>query len=408
MASSHSTSILVTGLTAAAEANDIDSYFGQAGKVQKVDMSEDKLQLEIFYENHDTASKALAKFQGKSFRGDQLHIELGTSGTKIDLNDLFSSLQSLDPESRKALATLLLGSSSTDSTKGKSDFSNSKSSEAIAPGPCKDFTARDIPRLPNFSGEDTKGESTYFQWKFEVDCLLSEGIYSEPLILLAIRRSLKGAAASVLSSLGLPITIDKIVNHFDFLFGSIASKEQLLENFCVVKQRKDETVGAWACRLQELMARLISAGSLTEVMGNDMLRERFWTGLYDKDIKLATRHNFQTKAPFSDLLVSVRTVEHELKVEQPPSKAAGSQQHVVGSIEQKLDQLLSQMRTMDGRIQKLEKNSHNNFNPNSGKKNNYRGRGRGRGRGAGKPANSSQGQSKSEHLNQDPATQRDM
>ena len=55
-------------------------------------------------------------------------------------------------------------------------------------------------RLPNFSGDDCKGDVSYTHWKYDVKCLLSE--HKEQTIMNVIRRSLKGTASDVLQHLG--------------------------------------------------------------------------------------------------------------------------------------------------------------------------------------------------------------
>ena len=54
-----------------------------------------------------------------------------------------------------------------------------------------------IPKLPQFSGNDAKGEASY-----EAVCLQKEKIYPDAHILQAIRRSLKGQARDILMRVG--------------------------------------------------------------------------------------------------------------------------------------------------------------------------------------------------------------
>lgn len=354
--------ISVTGLTAAASAHDLVQFFSQAGEVDKVVLSEDKLSADVYFTTNEAASKALDKFQGKSFRGDTLAITLGSiikqkPEGKSDLQYIVDLIKNLDSGSKQQLAaTMNIGDTAAGATSGKSVLHV----DHVGPQP-QEFIARDIPRLPNFSGEDS--DTTYPQWKFEVNCLVSEEVYSPPLIMLSIRRSLKGTAAGALTSLAPPVTIGKILEMFDFLFGTVESSEQLLEEFYAARQKDGETAGAWACRLQQLMYRVTSTGQLTVSMGSTMLREKFWTGLFSESVKLSTRYKFDDKeVPWTDLLVAVRVVEHEHKVQgKPPTKKGTSSQQVVdNSIDAKLDKILSQMRAMDGRIQKLERGSDSN------------------------------------------------
>ena len=175
-----------------------------------------------------------------------------------------------------------------------------------------------------------------------MNCLVKEGIYSAPLILLAIRRSLKGIAAGSLAYL-LPflfITFSKCLISCLALW---SLQNNLLRSFIyAAKQKESETAGSWACRLQQLMSRVTNTGELTVSMGCSMLREIFSIGLCLEKIKTLTRHKFDSGASWTDLLVAVRVVEHEAKLEGKPTtnKGHSSQWQVSDSVEGKLEQII--------------------------------------------------------------------
>ena len=54
------------------------------------------------------------------------------------------------------------------------------------------------PRISTFYGEDNKGEVSWPTFKFEVEALITENIFTEEQILLSIRRAAKGNASDVL------------------------------------------------------------------------------------------------------------------------------------------------------------------------------------------------------------------
>ena len=64
------------------------------------------------------------------------------------------------------------------------------------------FPPQRLPKLPQFSGELKKEDVEFVVWKYEVNCILKSGMYSEHSILESIRRSLRGKARSVLLHLG--------------------------------------------------------------------------------------------------------------------------------------------------------------------------------------------------------------
>lgn len=93
-----------------------------------------------------------------------------------------------------------------------------------------------------FSG-DIKSESLFDQWRYEVECLQTDG-YSENVICLAIRRSLRGPAGRVLMRLGPNATVDEIMYKLDSIYGTVEEKETLMVNFYRAKQQESEEISA--------------------------------------------------------------------------------------------------------------------------------------------------------------------
>ena len=166
-----------------------------------------------------------------------------------------------------------------------------------------------------FSGDEAaKGDCRYDLWKYEVDCLVKEGIHSEETIRHVIRRSLKGEAAHVLKRLGPRATVKQILKKFDGVYGIVEAGEETLAEFYSARQKEDEDVSTWGCRLEELLDRAISAGVIGGKDTDEMLCKRFWTGLRPK-LKEASRHKFDTITDFDRLRVVVRGIAHEFKDE---------------------------------------------------------------------------------------------
>lgn len=103
-------------------------------------------------------------------------------------------------------------------------------------------------RLPTFSGEDepAKGEVNFELWKYEVNCLLQEGVHSIDTIRQAIRRSLKGRAAAILQRMGTNPPIQKIVDKLNGIYGSVDAGQTTLAEFYAAKQKTDESVASWS------------------------------------------------------------------------------------------------------------------------------------------------------------------
>ncbi len=134
---------------------------------------------------------------------------------------------------------------------------------------------------------------SYEQWKYEVNCLTTDG-YSSSSILHAIRRSLRGTAADIVRYLGKKPTVDMILSRFDITFGNVLCTEQLFQEFYSARQKSEESISAWSCRLQDLLSQLREQGSLGPEAATDMLRSKFWSGLSSPDVQNASRHKFDS------------------------------------------------------------------------------------------------------------------
>jgi hypothetical protein len=159
---------------------------------------------------------------------------------------------------------------------------------------------------------------------------MMEGFYTEPQILVSVRRSVKGMAGELLLHLGTGVSVSSIIQKFDVVFGNIKTAEQLLEEFYQAKQLETESVASWSCRLEELVTCIDATKSLPSMTLHRMMRERYWTGLYSDKIKTATRHKYDSGISWSELLIATRLSESEFHTVATSSKkkAQSSQQQV--------------------------------------------------------------------------------
>ena len=93
------------------------------------------------------------------------------------------------------------------------------------------------PRISTFYGEDNKGEVSWPTFKFEVEALISENIFTEEQILSGIRRAVKGNASDVLRRLGIGVGIEEVMEKLKNTFGSIETEEIILESFMHVSKK---------------------------------------------------------------------------------------------------------------------------------------------------------------------------
>ncbi|XP_071087762.1 zinc finger CCHC domain-containing protein 18-like [Haliotis cracherodii] len=174
----------------------------------------------------------------------------------------------------------------------------------------------EVPRLPFFSGEGNK-DASYDIWRYEVKCLYQDKLHSEDNIKQAIRRSLKGPAARVLLRLGPHVDGSSILAKMDSVFGDVDATETLLAKFYSAKQTKTESVATWAVRLEDLLGQAIDAGEVEANKQDRMLKSMLWTGLLP-DLKDISGHKYDQSLTFSDLLISLRRIEQELKTREGP------------------------------------------------------------------------------------------
>lgn len=208
-----------------------------------------------------------------------------------------------------------------------------------------------LPRLPVFSGSDTKsGEVSFSLWAYEIQCLQTEGV-SEAMILQAIRRSLRGHAAEVLLHAGDKVSLKTLLDKMEVVFGDVGTSEAVLEAFFSAKQGNKESVALWGCRLEELLRQARKKGAVDACASDSMLRSKFWSGIANANIKMALRHFCDTKPSFSELLRRARELEDEFRV------TAHIHQQGTDPVLSKLDEILKKTSQMEARITSLEKSA---------------------------------------------------
>jgi hypothetical protein len=212
----------------------------------------------------------------------------------------------------------------------------------------------EVPSLPIFSGEG-KGHASYTLWRYELKCLIDNPELSQTSIWQAVRKSVKGLASEVLMHLGGKSSLQELVNKYDVHFGNTLSLEQLLQDFGKTEQTVDQSITSWGCQLEDLIQEIKTKSTFLPDTLADMLRSKFWSGLRSQHLKEALRPSFDQKFSYEDLVKKARTIETEtekLPLACTNKKVQSSQQAVTDS--NKLDEILRQLRALDGRVQKIE------------------------------------------------------
>ena len=178
-----------------------------------------------------------------------------------------------------------------------------------------------IPKLPLFSGEEPcpKSEVTYYEWNFEVKCSLTDDSISPNSMLQAFRRSLRGSARQVLMSLGTHASLEVVLKKMESMFANTSARNNVMQEFFNAYQQPQESVTAFACRLESILYSAVDKFQMSDDTRNDMLRSKFWTSLHSEQLRSQTRHKYDSVESYEDLIKEIRRVEHELTVANNPS-----------------------------------------------------------------------------------------
>lgn len=173
-----------------------------------------------------------------------------------------------------------------------------------------------FPKFSVFSGEEPKpkNESSFEEWKYEVNCIRRDDLYKDAEVAQAIRKSLKGQAKKVLLPMGTSATVSSIMDRLEGVFGNVATGESILQEFYTATQKSDESVTAWGLRLEEILQKAVDKGHVRLDEKNDMLKTKFWRSLRSDRLKTATRIHYETMSSFELLRKKVRAEEYEMKV----------------------------------------------------------------------------------------------
>jgi hypothetical protein len=164
-----------------------------------------------------------------------------------------------------------------------------------------------------------------------------------------------------LLQLGSTISVANVIAKFDGVFGDVLPAEKLMEQFYSARQKDGETAAIWACRLEDILAKLRSRSPhVTMSATQEMLRTKFWSGLSSETLKNALRHKHDSGIPYGELLVAARICELESRAE-PQVKVKVNQQ--AAGPPDKMDALLKQMQDLQERLTRIEASSRSSPSP---------------------------------------------
>ena len=358
--------VVVSGIADGTKPEDVTHFFDKAGKVVQITFCDDVAFVE--FEESTSAARAVVNLNGCELNGSKLFVQLPTM-SHIDL--LMDNIEKADEPQDAAVTAILqlmgkLSISQKDaiiaSLTGITPPKPSPQPQLLNSHPATTLITTQVPHLPTFSGNTGKGEVSFQRWKYEVKCLKNTGL-QENLLLQAIRRSLRGTPADVLTWMGETATVQEILCKLEGLYGTVMSGEALIQKFYSERMLPDESVTNWGCRLEELLSQAVALGKIEPSAMNGMLKAKFWSDLADDRLKNATRHKVDTTESFTQLCMEVHAVEQELK-ESDAKKAARPVKHGHSHVMQdasnnKQDELLNMIKALSQKLDRLETKVYN-------------------------------------------------
>ena len=131
---------------------------------------------------------------------------------------------------------------------------------------------------------------TWDAFKYGIEALLCDKVFTNEQILLGVRRACKGKAEDKIRRLGLHMSITDVLQKFDSDYGSVESREMVMKKFYSCQQKDDESVSVYASRLEEIFDQAIYLQTLRRSYVN-VLKEVFHAGL-NREIKLMSMYQF--------------------------------------------------------------------------------------------------------------------
>ena len=209
------------------------------------------------------------------------------------------------------------------------------------------------PILSIFYGEDNKGEVTWETFKFEVEALLSDGIFTQEQILFGIRRSVKGKAGDIVRRLGTGVTVNEILKKLDSTYGIIENRQTILRKFYSCSQGTD-SVNAFASKLEDLYAQAIQLGALKK--DDNLLHEALYQGL-NPELRHIEQYKSETTMDYDRFKIELRMLEADMKSLDPKVKTCHATQLPQEKKEEKKDmeQLKEMMKVLSDKVDQLQK-----------------------------------------------------
>ena len=212
------------------------------------------------------------------------------------------------------------------------------------------FASFNFPKIQNFSGEQNKGEVSWPCFKFEVDSLLAEGLFSQEQILHGIRKAAKGNAAESLRRLGVGVNLQQVLIKLESVYGDIESKEVILRSLYNCTQKPNESVSSFASRVEDLFDKAVGVGGVKK---NDfeILKGVLYQGLR-KELKHMAAYKHDTVNNYDTFKIELRKLELDL-IDEKNSETKPCKP-VVTPETSEINEIKNLLKKLNERIDKIE------------------------------------------------------
>ena len=177
-----------------------------------------------------------------------------------------------------------------------------------------------IPKLSVFSGEMLKGEVSFEQWSYELQTLRKT--YSKSTLREGIQRSLKGAAANTVCSMGPDSSLDTIIKKFTIIYDNVKSYDILMGDLYRADQEEDETVTSFATHIEGLSSHVRDKfpDQIPFAKEQDLLKDRLFHGCRKSVRDSVKYHHADPLVDYMTFLEECRKAGDEDRAGKPKPK----------------------------------------------------------------------------------------
>lgn len=220
-------------------------------------------------------------------------------------------------------------------------------------------TSYNYPKISSFGGQGGQGEVNWEYYKFEIEALVADGVFSEKQILHGIRRSVKGEAADTLRRLGTSASIEEVISRLDSTYGDIETEDTILMKLFCSTQQPQETITSFANRLEEYFDKTVRLNVMNRC-DTVTLKNVLFRGLR-KELKRLATYKHDTIKDYDRFKFELRRLESEVKNDQHENNKTCDDNLTTDTSKQKdqteesdMEKIQDMAKLLEDRIRELE------------------------------------------------------